>query len=77
MDENDKLKFGEHIKRLRIENRLSLRQVEKEVGISNSYLYQIERGERNPPKPEVLKKLVAPYNVNLASLMHEARLEEP
>jgi len=77
MDENDRLKFGEYLKRLRIENRLSLRQVEKEVSISNSYLYQIERGEKNPPKVEILKKLATLYKINLSSLMQDARMEEP
>ena len=77
MDEIEMKEFGSYLKRLRLEKKLSLRQVEKAVGISNSYLYQIERGERNVPKLEVLRKMAATYDVSFASLMAAARLQEP
>lgn len=76
MIEQERQEFGAYIKRLREERQLSLREVEKAVGISNSYLYQIERGERNPPKPEILKKMAALYNVGFASMMAAAKLHE-
>ena len=77
MDENEMREFGSYLKRLRLEKKLSLRQVEKAVGISNSYLYQIERGERNVPKLEILRKMAATYEVSFASLMAAAHLQEP
>lgn len=77
MNDIERKEFGEYLKRLRLDQKLSLRQVEKEVGISNSYLYQIERGERNAPKLEILRKLAALYKVSFASLMAAARLQEP
>jgi len=77
MDENEMKAFGSYLKRLRLEKKLSLRQVEKAVGISNSYLYQIERGERNVPKLEILRKMATTYDVSFASLMAAARLQEP
>jgi HTH-type transcriptional regulator, competence development regulator len=77
MNETERKAFGEYLKRLRIAEKLSLRQVEKEVGISNSYLYQIERGERNAPKLDIMKKLATLYKVSFASLLAAARLEEP
>lgn len=77
MDEKEMKEFGSYLKRLRLEKKLSLRQVEKAVGISNSYLYQIERGERNVPKLEVLRKMATTYEVSFASLMAAARLQEP
>lgn len=77
MNELEMKEFGAYLKRLRLEKKLSLRQVEKAVGISNSYLYQIERGERNAPKLEILQKMAATYEVSFASLMAAAHLQEP
>ena len=77
MDEIELKEFGNYLKRLRLDKKLSLRQVEKAVGISNSYLYQIERGERNVPKLEILRKMASTYDVSFASLMAAARLQEP
>ena len=77
MDEDKRKAFGEYIKRLRLDARLSLRQVEAQVGISNSYLYQIERGERNPPKLEVMERLAALYGVSLEALTDAARTMPP
>lgn len=77
MNEIERKEFGEYLKRLRLDQKLSLRQVEKEVGISNSYLYQIERGERNAPKLEILRKLAVLYKVSFASVMAAAHLQEP
>lgn len=77
MNDDDRKIFGEYVKRLRQERQLSLRAVEKAVGISNSYLYQIERGERNAPKIEILRKMAALYDVNYDSLLVAARLNDP
>jgi len=35
--------FGEYLKRLRLEQRLSLRDVEEKAGVSNSYIALIEQ----------------------------------
>lgn len=77
MNDTERKEFGDHVKRLRLSRGLSLRDAEKQIGISNSYLYQIERGERNAPKPEVLQKMAAVYQVTYASLKAAARLQEP
>ena len=77
MNDTEKKEFGEYIKRLREERGLSLREVEKQVGISNSYLYQIERGDRNPPKLEVMQKLATMYEVPFDSLLAAAKLQNP
>lgn len=77
MNEIELKEFGNYLKRLRLDKKLSLRQVEKAVGISNSYLYQIERGERNVPKLDILRKMATTYDVSFASLLAAARLQEP
>lgn len=57
--------FGEYLRLLRIDRGMSLRQVEKITKISNSYLSQIERGERNIPNFSILKRLAEAYGVKV------------
>ena len=52
---------------------LSLRDVTRSIGVSSSYLSQIERGERRPG-PNLLKKLAALFNVDPYDLMRRAGL---
>jgi transcriptional regulator with XRE-family HTH domain len=77
MDEEKRKAFGEYLKRLRLAANLSLRQVEAQVDISNSYLYQIEKGERNPPKLEIMERLALLYGVSLDMLTEAARTIPP
>jgi len=64
--------FGEYLRKLRLEQRFSLRDVEERAGVSNSYLAQIERGNRRPPGPEILRKLAPVYNVPARDLLRAA-----
>lgn len=64
--------FGEYLRRLRTEQRLSLRDVEAQAGVSNSYLAQIERGNRRPPGPDILRRLAPVYNVPVRDLLKAA-----
>ncbi len=68
MDDRDK-KFGESLRNLRKEKRLTLRQVEKIAKISNSYLSQIEQGKRSIPSIETLERLAGAYGVSLFDLI--------
>jgi len=77
MEIEAKEEFGRYIKKMREDARLSLREAEAIIGISNSYLYQIERGERNPPKLEVLRKMAGAYGISLSALMAAAHIQEP
>lgn len=70
--------FGEFLRGLRDKAKMSLRDVEREVGVANSYLSMVEKGIRPPPSPEVLKRLARAYNVPSRYLMEQAGyLEEP
>ncbi|MGL4873463.1 MAG: helix-turn-helix domain-containing protein [Clostridium sp.] len=51
------MKFGEYIKEKRLEKGISLREFASRVGISPSYLSDIEKGRRNAPNDEKLKKI--------------------
>ena len=70
--------FGEYLKGLRERQRMSLRDVERECGVANSYLSQIEKGERPAPSPDILRRLAKAYNVPPRYLMEQAGyLDEP
>lgn len=63
--------FGKKIKQLRIERGLTLEQVEKDLGITNSAVSKWERGEREP-KLQNVKMLAAYYGVSFAWLAGES-----
>jgi len=64
--------FGEYLKTLRTEQKLSLREAEQLSGVSNSYLGMIERGRRPIPSADVLKKLAPVYDVPVRDLLQAA-----
>jgi transcriptional regulator with XRE-family HTH domain len=70
--------FGQFLKSLRDRQRMSLRDVEKESGVSNAYIAQMEKGDRPAPSPDILKKLARVYNVTVRELLMRAGyLDEP
>jgi len=71
-------KFGNYMRKLRKEKGLTLKQVEKVAEVSNAYLSQIERGVRNPPHPDILKRLAKAYEVTHRELLiAPGYLEDP
>ena len=70
--------FGYFLKSLRDKRHMSLRDVEKESGVSNAYIAQMEKGDRPAPSPDILKKLARAYNVTVRELLMRAGyLDEP
>lgn len=69
--------FGEYLKKLRKDCKLTLRDVETRTGISNGYLSQVETGERKHPSVPVLKKIADAYGVPVSSFTEamESELE--
>lgn len=63
--------LAEELSRLRqVKDRnLSLREVQRQTGISNEYLSQLERGVATKPAPDVLQKLAKFYEVPYESLL--------
>ena len=61
-------RFQTYIKRLRWYRNMSLREVERKTGISNSYLSQIERGIRGIPTVGYLKRLADVYDISLVKI---------
>jgi transcriptional regulator with XRE-family HTH domain len=69
--------LGNYLRDLRIKQRLSLREVGEKVGLSGSYLSQIETGERRP-SAEILRKLAPAYGVPVRDVLEVAGfLDEP
>ena len=66
----DKYAFGKYLNQLR--GKRSTRQVEILTGVSKSYLSLLERGLRDIPSPDVLKKLSHAYKVDYMELMDKA-----
>ncbi|MCG3204977.1 MAG: hypothetical protein KCHDKBKB_01694 [Elusimicrobia bacterium] len=55
--------FGEVIKKIRTEKDLSLRDAAKLTGIAEAYLWQLENGKRENPRPETIRKLAEGYQI--------------
>lgn len=66
-------KLGIFLKELRGKRNLSLKDVEKETGIPNAYLSQLETGSRKKlPDPERLRLIADCYNVSIKELLEKA-----
>lgn len=73
--------FGEYMKLLRERAGISQETLADEAEISSAYVSQIETGRRNPPTPDVLRRMAAPLGVPYTVLLmqadhlHEAELQ--
>ncbi|CEG29602.1 transcriptional repressor LexA [Bacillus sp. B-jedd] len=68
----DQKEFGEYLRSLRQERKLTIRQLEALSGVSNAYLSQMENGKRGIPTVEILKKIHTPLGVSFDELMLKA-----
>lgn len=68
--------LGDYLKEQRLAARLSLRQLADQVGVSNPYLSQIERGLRKP-SAEVLQQLAKALRVSAEQLYVRAGIVHP
>lgn len=55
--------LGQFLRNAREARQLSLRDVERDAGVSNAYLSQLESGRIKAPSPNVLHKLTELYRV--------------
>ena len=67
--------LGERIKHLRLNNNLSVRQLAKEVGVTASFIYQLEQNKVSPSF-STLKSIAGALNTNMAMLVEEDLPEE-
>jgi transcriptional regulator with XRE-family HTH domain len=59
------MEIGEKLRLARKVLRLSLRDVERETGVSNSYLSQLETGKIKDPSFRVMMTLIKFYNLSV------------
>jgi HTH-type transcriptional regulator, competence development regulator len=64
--------LGKTITAARERKGLTLRDVERETGVSNAYLSQLENAKIKAPSPNVLHKLAELYEVPYTALMAAA-----
>lgn len=64
--------LGGLIKELREANGLTLREVERRSGVSNSYISQVENGQIKQPSPNFLHKMAEVLNYPYESLLERA-----
>jgi len=62
--------FGEHLRTLRVDTTLSLREVASHISIDPSLLAKIERNERQPTK-QLIKQIATYFKVNEKELQNE------
>jgi transcriptional regulator with XRE-family HTH domain len=68
--------LGTYLKEQRLAARLSLRQLADQVGVSNPYLSQIERGLRKP-SAEVLQQIAKALRISAEQLYIRAGIVSP
>ena len=71
------LTLGSFIRSAREAKNLRLRDVEREVGVSNAYLSQLETGQIKEPSPNILFKLAGLYEIDYAEVMTLAGYPTP
>jgi transcriptional regulator with XRE-family HTH domain len=67
--------IGEYIKEQREQARISLRQLAQATGVSNPYLSQVERGQRNP-SAEILQQIAKGLRISAEALYVRAGILE-
>ncbi len=65
-------KFGDYIRGIRKEKKMTIRQLDLYSGVSHSYISQLERGERAIPSPDIIKKISSALNVPYEEIMIQA-----
>lgn len=70
-------KLGSFLAAARNSVGLTLRAVERDTGISNAYLSQLENGKIKSPAPQNLHKLASAYSVSYELLMELAGFPVP
>src|SRR5919112_1657073 len=68
--------LGDYLREQRVASHLSLRQLADQVGVSNPYLSQIERGLRRP-SAEVLQQLARALRISAEQLYVRAGIVHP
>jgi HTH-type transcriptional regulator, competence development regulator len=77
MNKSNPSALGQYLRGAREARQLSLREVERQVGVSNAYLSQVESGRIKEPSPNVLFKLTELYGAAYEIAMELAGYPTP
>lgn len=66
------MKFGLHLRRLRLDRHVSQRALAEQVGVDFTYISKIESGQLAPPSEEVLRKIAQVLNTDDDDLINQA-----
>lgn len=62
--------FGQNVRRIRLEKKLTIEGLATDVGLSYSYMGQLQRGERNPTL-DVVERIAKALGVKAVELFRE------
>ena len=65
------MSFGKMYRRERESSRIFLREVAESIGVSVSYLADIERGCRLPPRREIVSKMLVAIGITKKNSEHD------
>lgn len=68
-------KLGTYLKKIRMSRCLSLSEVGEYIGVSPSYIFRLENGERKNPSISVISKICNYYNLNLSDVLRISGIE--
>jgi transcriptional regulator with XRE-family HTH domain len=77
MKPNEAKKLGAHIRRARVVRRLSQNRLAEKIGVPNSTILRLERGENLNPRPDLLANVANVLHVELAELYSLAGYAAP
>jgi transcriptional regulator with XRE-family HTH domain len=66
-------KEGRLLKKLRKDKKLSMRSLAQQVGVTDSYVAQMETGRANPPKGETLYRMLMVLGTNEKAFKERVR----
>jgi len=69
------MKLGETLRIFRIANNFSTKEVAKSIGMSSTYVSEVESSHKNPSL-ETLKKFSSCFNVRVSTLMEISEQSE-
>lgn len=69
------LKIAQRIRRLRLENKLTLQEMAQRIGFTKSYLSMIERGKKSPPIA-TLSKVAHALGVDIGAFFEQQKPED-
>lgn len=65
-------KFGEYVRKMRVQKEIGLREMAKMIGVSPTYLSKVERDEFPPPAEDKVRKIAEIIGCDVDELLARA-----